>query len=257
MHSVLFSKIFCFIIFYSFSAGNQINLFQDKGYIKNNIWIWEDLYSSLAEGKTPKELDSLFFGLRQIYFDKNSSEALFTSAMESWQMKISEETENKMILTGQAGAEKAELKLICLDNKYKLQVKHLSTGMTFVPLPEKYNHKNGLAYFINDTYLSGKYTSAEDTTVIIRFLSDGTVTGFPSYDEYSIPIMCPECPRNINTITLNNRETRDWASFKWERVEGKLVFYKLIPETNDVWDNQRYKNSVAGEKFLELIRFPN
>ncbi|RJP68942.1 MAG: hypothetical protein C4539_08390 [Ignavibacteriales bacterium] len=257
MPSVLFSKIFCFIIFYSFSAGNQINLFQDKGYIKNNIWIWEDLYSSLAEGKTPKELDSLFFGLRQIYFDKNSSEALFTSAMESWQMKISEETGNNMILTGHAGKEKAELKLIRLDNKYKLQVKHLSTGMTFVPLPEKYNHKNGLAYFVNDTYLSGKYTSVEDTTMLIRFNTDGTVTGIPGYDKYSIPVMCPECPRNVNIIHFRNTEKKESTVFIWERDEGKIVLYKLIPETNDVWDNQRYKNSVAGEKFLELIRFPN
>ncbi|RJP72450.1 MAG: hypothetical protein C4539_03570 [Ignavibacteriales bacterium] len=212
------------------------------------------MHSALAQGKTPKELDCLFFGLLQIYFEKNSSEALFTRAMESWQMKITGESENEMILSWQGDEDKAELKLIRTNDNYKLLVNYLSETMTFIPLPEKYNHKNGILYFINDTYLSGKYTSAEDTTVIIRFLSDGTVTGFPGYNEYSIPLMCAECPQNINTITLKNRQTKDWALFKWERVNNNLIFYNLIPETEDLWDANRYKNAVLGEKYLELLR---
>lgn len=222
-----------------------------------STWLRYEFYKDIESGKTPRESMRMEF-MMQIYFFEESNEVLFGSFNEGVIAdyfiinEYSVEVYNKPGIYGNGFI----ASLIRENDETFLLIDYEKEKILFKKLDKKYYHRDGVQYFVNDRFITGKYISSADSTNKIEFYTDGRVEGIKNYFKYDIPLFGFELPLDFNTIIMRylQNSQREIDVYHWKRTGDTLILYNLKLASDNPDDPTRYIYSQIADKYLELIK---
>ncbi len=223
-----------------------------------NTWLNTDFYNFIIAGKIPSEFPKDWKSIKQIYFDLTEGEVLMGTFREGMDYKYEASGKDSILLKIVGYSKNEFLCYLLYPNGYpELHLEGSCGNYSFRALDKKYNVRNGVDYFINDTYLTGTYKSVDSTNMTIVFNSDGTISGIDPFNEYRIPIKSVGVPVGINTVLLLrivNSKVRDSKLLHWERSGDRLLLYNLKETGEEETVAGRYADTEVMDLYLTLTK---
>ena len=225
-----------------------------QGIIDNNFpsnWLLQKYYNGLMEGKLPQTMQLEGALLKHIFFDVKNSEVMISSLWEAATVNYKITSKNEITINDTFFFLKKIILRISKENgKMILVTTDKGESYKFISLPPKYDSRYGLEQYVNDLFFTGKYYINDSRDSIVTFTSDSKVQGLGSYDQYYLPIACPDCPNKFNSITLRDsdkrkrpirslREATEQGYIKalhWKHEGNKIVLFNINELVEEVPD---------------------
>jgi hypothetical protein len=226
---------------------------KNKIFCSNSVWMLDDYYNGLMQGKMPMSLQPQENQILAVGFNNKSRELHLLSFHDCLRYKYKLLKRNLVAVLDNQGRTKCTLELKKISGMDRLLLNIQGKEMAFLHLPDNYKTIEGVFHFINDHYITGSYILRGNENSRITFSSDGKIKGFREYNEYSISLTKDAVPKDQNILVM--KEIKSFGNggkkiikldyFMWEKNDKNIFLYKLSGPT---------PNGKIQGKPLELVR---